>query len=87
MAEAAPPLPSANSSAGHLYVRVEDAHAVDIPFLFERQGQRMGRAVIASFVSHAAVLLFAVLAIRYVPAAAVHDRDSCRFKPTATSFG
>ena len=70
MVEAVPPLPSPNTSAGHLSVRVQDAHAVDVPFLFERQGQRMGRAVIASFVSHAAVLLFAVLAIRYVPAAA-----------------
>lgn len=70
MAEAATPLPAANSSAGHLYVRVEDAHALDVPFLFERQGQRMGRAVMASFVSHAAMFVLALFAIRYAPAAA-----------------
>jgi TonB family protein len=65
MSEAATPLPAASSSAGHVYLRVEDAHAVDIPFLFESQGQRMGRTAIASFVSHAAIFLVALFGIRY----------------------
>jgi periplasmic protein TonB len=57
--------PAPNASAGHLYVRVDDAHAAEVPFLFERQGERMGRAVIASFASHAVAVVVALLAIRY----------------------
>ena len=63
MAEAATPLPRQTHQLAPLG-RFEDAHAVDVPFLFERQGRRIGRAAIASLVSHA-VLLMAFLAIRY----------------------
>jgi periplasmic protein TonB len=65
MSDAAAPPPPVNPSAGHLYVRVASAHAVDIPFLFERQGERMGPAVIASFASHAVMFLLALFGIRY----------------------
>jgi periplasmic protein TonB len=65
MAEAPAPRRPANSSAGHVYVRVDDAHAVGVPFLFEQRGQRMGGAVVASCASHAALLLVALFAIRY----------------------
>src|SRR6266498_1277947 len=67
MAGAATHLPTTNSTAGHLCVRVDDAHAVDVPFLFEQQRQRMGRAVIASFGSHVAIFLVVLFAIRYAP--------------------
>jgi periplasmic protein TonB len=65
MSEAAPRLPTEDSSAGHVYIRADDGHAVDVPFLFERQGQRMGRTVIASIASHAAIFLVALFGIRY----------------------
>jgi hypothetical protein len=35
---------SNNTSAGHLRVRVEDDHPVEVPFLFDQQRQRIGRA-------------------------------------------
>jgi hypothetical protein len=60
MAEAATPVPSANLSAGHLSVRVEDAHAVDVPFMFEQPAKRMAPAATASFLSH---VLFVVLVV------------------------
>ena len=54
-----------NSSAGHLSVHLDAAHASDIPFLFEQQSKRVAPAAIASLGSHALFVLFAILLIRY----------------------
>jgi len=54
-----------NASAGHLSVHVEGAHPVDVPFLFEQQQKRIGPAALASFASHAAMVLLAVLIVKY----------------------
>jgi periplasmic protein TonB len=67
MAEAATPFPLANSSAGHLSVRVEDAHAVDVPFMFEQPAKRIAPAALASFLSHVLFVVLVVLFIRYAP--------------------
>jgi periplasmic protein TonB len=77
MAEAATPLPPANSSAGHLSVRVEDAHAVDVPFMFERPSKRIAPAALASFLSHALFVVLVVLFIRYAP----HSVTTAAFIP------
>ncbi len=69
MAEPGTATPAPNPSAGHVSVRVEDAHAADVPFLFERQSERMGRAVIASFASHVFAIVVVLLAVRYGPRA------------------
>ena len=77
MAEAATPLLPANSSAGHLSVRVEDAHAVDVPFLFERPAKRIAPAALASFLSHVFFVVLVVLFIRYAP----HPVTTAAFLP------
>jgi len=59
-----------NVSAGHLCLGVDAAHAADMPFLFERQAERMGPAAIASFASHACAMLLAVFAVRNAGGAA-----------------
>ena len=41
--------------------------STEVPFLFERHSERMGRAVVASFASHALAVVVALLAIRYGP--------------------
>jgi hypothetical protein len=67
MAVSTSPFPTPNDSAGHVYLRVEESRGQDAPFLFEQTHQRMGRAVVASFASHAAVFLLALFVIRYAP--------------------
>jgi periplasmic protein TonB len=54
-----------NSSAGHLSVHLDAAHASDIPFLFEQQSKRVAPAAVASLGSHALFILFAFLLVRY----------------------
>jgi TonB family protein len=56
-----------------VYLRVEDARGVDVPFLFEQSHQRMGRAVVASFASHAGIVLLALFVIRYAPHPAITE--------------
>jgi hypothetical protein len=67
MAVSTSPVPTPNDSAGHVYLRVEEALGQDVPFLFGQTHQRMSRAVVASFVSHAAVFPLALFVIRYAP--------------------
>lgn len=55
----------ANSSAGHLSVYVEGAHPPDVPFLFERQPQRLGPAFAVAFAWHVAMVAMLFLAVRY----------------------
>lgn len=86
MTQAAVPLPPANSSAGYLSVRVEGGHAVDIPFQFEQQSRRMGRAVVASFAPHAVLFVVALFLIRYT-ARSVTTPAALPFERTATSSG
>jgi TonB family protein len=57
-----------STAPGHLTVHFEDQHPTEIPFLFEQQERRMPRALAVSAVSHAAIVILAVLAVRYVPA-------------------
>src|SRR5262249_15538477 len=54
-----------NYSAGHISVHVEGDHPVEIPFFFEQQRKRIGPAAVASFASHVAMFVLAVLAVRY----------------------
>jgi protein TonB len=63
--DALTPVPVTNVSAGHLCLEVDAARTADVPFDFERQGERMGRAAIASFASHACAMLLAVFALRH----------------------
>jgi TonB family protein len=55
---------AANSSAGHLSVHVEGAHAEDIPFLFEQQQKRIGPAFLASLASHGAIAGIFLIVLR-----------------------
>lgn len=54
-----------NPSAGHLSVHVEGAHPVEVPFLFERQEQRLGPAFLASLAYHVVMIAVMLLAIRF----------------------
>ena len=66
MAQANTPEPDrVNASAGHLSVHVEGAHPADIPFLFEQPQKRIGPAAAASFASHLAMVILAILIVRY----------------------
>jgi periplasmic protein TonB len=56
---------SANPSAGHLYVHVEGAHPVDVPFLFERQQKRLSSAFVVAFAYHVAMIVLTIFAVRY----------------------
>jgi TonB family protein len=49
---------------------VEDAHAVDVPFMFEQPAKRIAPAAVASFFSHVLFVVLVVLFIRYAPHAA-----------------
>jgi periplasmic protein TonB len=73
MAVSTSPVPTSNDSAGHVYLRVEQSRGQDVPFLFEQTHQRMGRAVVASFVSHSVVFLLALFVIRYAPRPAITE--------------
>lgn len=54
-----------NSSAGHLSVHFEGYHPVEVPFLFEQPEKRIAPAFLGSLASHAAMLLVALLVVRY----------------------
>jgi TonB family protein len=54
-----------NSSAGHLSVHLEGAHAVEVPFLFEQPSKRIGPAFVASLVTHLSMFVLAFLVVRY----------------------
>jgi TonB family protein len=56
---------------------VEDAHAVDVPFMFERPAKRIAPAALASFLSHALFAVLVVLFIRYAP----HPVTTAAFLP------
>jgi TonB family protein len=58
------PLRDGNTSAGHLAVHL-DGHPADVPFLFERPQKRIAPAAVASFASHVAVGLLALMIVRY----------------------
>ena len=71
MAETSQPAAvSANTSAGHLSVRVEGLHPVDLPFLFEQQPKRMGLSLAASMAFQAGIALLLIVLSRYAPEAA-----------------
>jgi periplasmic protein TonB len=56
-----------NTSAGHLSVRVEGLHPVDLPFLFERQQpKRMGASLVGSFAFQALFATLLIFASRHV---------------------
>lgn len=55
----------ANSSAGHLSVHLEGAHPIEVSFLFEQRQKRLGGAFMASFASHVAMGVLALLIVRY----------------------
>jgi TonB family protein len=54
-----------NTSVGHLSVHLDPSQAADIPFLFERQRERMGPAFLASLGSHVAFFVLGVLIVRF----------------------
>ena len=58
------PRRDSNTSAGHLAVHL-DGHPVDVPFLFEQPQKRIAPAAVASFFSHVAVGLLALMIVRY----------------------
>src|SRR3954471_15825159 len=60
----------ANESAGHLSVHVEGAHPVDVPFLFEQPQKRIAPAFAGSLISHIALGLVGVLAVRFTASVA-----------------
>jgi TonB family protein len=55
----------ANSSAGHLSVHFEGQHPVEVPFLFEQPQNRIAPAFIGSLIAHGAMLIVALLMVRY----------------------
>jgi len=57
-----------NTSAGHLSVSIDEAHASDIQFSFDREPKRLSASIIASAVIDIAVVALLVLASRYRPA-------------------
>jgi len=75
----------ANVSAGHLSVHLEGAHAPDVPFLFEQQGQRLGWSILTGFGIEAT--LVAILIFASVYGAGRPVQQSCPRIPTRTSSG
>jgi periplasmic protein TonB len=59
-----------NTSAGHLSLKVEGAHPVDIDFSFDREPRRLSAAFVASAVIDVTIVFLLVLASRYHPVAA-----------------
>ncbi len=53
-----------NASAGHLSVHVDGAHPVDVPFMFERQGSRLGVSFAVSALLDLAFFMFLVFLSR-----------------------
>jgi TonB family protein len=62
-----PAAASANTSAGHLSVRVEGLHPAELPFLFEHQPKRLGVSLVASTAFQLLVAVLIVVASRYAP--------------------
>jgi TonB family protein len=56
---------------------VEDAHAVDVPFMFEQPAKRIAPAAMASFLSHVLFVVLVVLFIHYAP----HPVTAAAFLP------
>jgi len=52
---------------GHLRMRINEARPAEVPFLFEQQSQRMGNAVGLSVLVHGAMVLVAILVVRFMP--------------------
>jgi periplasmic protein TonB len=65
---AATPPGAPNESVGHLSVRIEGAHPVDVPFLFEQQKKRIAPALAVSFASHLAMAGILFILVKYSPA-------------------
>jgi protein TonB len=59
--------PRANTSAGHLCIQLEGAHAADVPFLFDRAPKRLTLALGTSAVVDVVVAMLFVFASRYHP--------------------
>jgi TonB family protein len=60
----------ANTSAGHLSVRVEGAHPPEVRFSFEREPKRLTFSIVGSIVLDILIAALFVLASRYKPAVA-----------------
>jgi TonB family protein len=60
----------ANTSAGHLSVRVEGAHPPEVKFSFEREPKRLTFSIVGSIVLDILIAALFVLASRYKPAVA-----------------
>ncbi len=54
-----------NTSAGHLSVSIDGAHAADVPFLFDRQPKRLSASVVASAALEAGLVVLLVFASRH----------------------
>jgi TonB family protein len=67
-----------SGSVGHIAVRIDDQHPVEVPFLFEQSRRRVPGAMAASILTHTAFVILAVLVIRYAPQAIAPD-DSDKF--------
>ncbi|MGB7219709.1 MAG: energy transducer TonB [Vicinamibacterales bacterium] len=65
MNETQEPRHHVNASAGHLEVRIDDAHPVEMSFLFEQRQSRVGPAAVASLVYHIIFVAAIVFAVRY----------------------
>jgi len=59
-----------NTSAGHLSLHVEGAHAAEVEFSFDREPKRLSAAFVASAIIDCSVVVLLVLASRYHPAVA-----------------
>jgi periplasmic protein TonB len=64
---AIPPPAGFRSELGHLAVRVDGLRPPEVPFLFERKPERMGRALVSSVGVHALLALTALLLTLYGP--------------------
>ena len=64
---AIPPPAGFRSELGHLAVRVDGLRPPEIPFLFERKPERMGRALASSVGVHALFALAVLLVALYGP--------------------
>jgi periplasmic protein TonB len=63
----------ANLAVGHLAVKVEGAHPVETPFLFEYHQKRLGPALAVSFGYHVAMIALIFVAVRFSASTQVSD--------------
>ena len=56
---------SYNETAGHLSVHVEGQHPVDVPFQFERSGNRVAPSLVAALIYHLLGAAFLIYAATY----------------------